>query len=396
MSKRSVLVINSGSSSLKYQLVDAESEEALASGLIDRIGEGYSNIAHTTGGVKTQRQQPIVDHGVAIQTMLDLFAELGPALDEAGIVGVGHRVVHGGVSILGPTLVTDESEEIVERLSPLAPLHNPANLSGIRVARRLLPDVPHVIVADTAFFTGLPEASATYAINSEIAKAHQVRRYGAHGTSHQFISKEVPGIVGADPAGLNQIVLHLGNGASASAVRGGTPIDTSMGLTPLEGLVMGTRTGDIDPAVVVHLYRNAGLSVDEIDEVLNRRSGVKGIAGVTDMRELHELVAQGDANARLALDIYLLRLKKYVGSYHAELGRLDVITFTAGIGENDDIVRAGALAGLEEWGIAVDPERNAVRSKEPRVISPDGSKVTVLVVPTNEELEITRQVLQVI
>lgn len=394
---RSVLVINSGSSSLKYQLLDADTGDSLATGLIDRIGEDYSNVAHTANGEKTTRQLPIPDHEVAIEVMLGLFDELGPSsLAEAGIVGVGHRVVHGGTQIVGPTLVDDAAEAIVAELAPLAPLHNPANLTGIRVARRLLPDVPHVIVADTAFFTNLPAASATYALDREVAEKHQVRRYGAHGTSHQYVSKAAAEFLGRDVADLNQIVLHLGNGASASAVRGGVPIDTSMGLTPLEGLVMGTRTGDIDPAVVVHLYRNAGLSIDEIDDVLNRRSGVKGLAGVTDMRELDELVKAGDPAAQLALDVYALRLKKYVGSYHAELGRLDVITFTAGIGENDDVVRARSLEGLEMWGIEVDPERNAVRSKEPRVISPDGARVTVLVVPTNEELEITHQVLEVI
>lgn len=394
---RSVLVINSGSSSLKYQLLDADTGDSLATGLIDRIGEDYSNVAHTANGEKTTRQLPIPDHEVAIEVMLGLFDELGPSsLAEAGIVGVGHRVVHGGTQIVGPTLVDDAAEAIVAELAPLAPLHNPANLTGIRVARRLLPDVPHVIVADTAFFTNLPAASATYALDREVAEKHQVRRYGAHGTSHQYVSKAAAEFLGRDVADLNQIVLHLGNGASASAVRGGAPIDTSMGLTPLEGLVMGTRTGDIDPAVVVHLYRNAGLSIDEIDDVLNRRSGVKGLAGVTDMRELDELVKAGDPAAQLALDVYALRLKKYVGSYHAELGRLDVITFTAGIGENDDVVRARSLEGLEMWGIEVDSERNAVRSKEPRVISPDGARVTVLVVPTNEELEITHQVLEVI
>lgn len=396
MTKRSVLVLNSGSSSLKYQLVDADSEEALATGLIDRIGEDYSNVSHATAAGKEVRTAPVADHETAIQVMLSLFAELGPQLDDAGIVGVGHRVVHGGEHILGPTIVDSYVESIVERLSPLAPLHNPANLTGIRVARKMLPDVPHVVVADTAFFTNLPEEAATYALNAAIAKEHLVRRYGAHGTSHQYVSSEVPGYLGLAKEDTNLIVLHLGNGASASAVRGGRPIDTSMGLTPLEGLVMGTRSGDIDPAVVVHLNRNGGLSIDDIDRILNRESGVKGLAGVTDMRELHALVAQGDHRARLALEVYLLRLRKYVGAYHAELGHLDAIAFTAGIGENDDIVRAGALAGLEEWGIVVDPERNAGRCKEPKIVSPDGAKVTVLVYPTNEELEITRQVLSVI
>ena len=393
---RSVLVLNSGSSSLKYQLVDAGSGEALASGIIDRVGEEYSNVTHAVGAEKSTRQVPIANHAEALTVVLGLFDELGPQLKDSGIVAVGHRVVHGGTRFLEATVVDDAVEADIEALIPLAPLHNPANLAGIRDARRLLPDVPHVVVCDTSFFATLPQATATYALNEEVAKAHQVRRYGAHGTSHRFVSEETAAFLGRELSELNQIVLHLGNGASASAVRGGHAIDTSMGLTPLEGLVMGTRTGDIDPAVVFHLHRNAGLSIDEIDDLFNRQSGVKGLSGVTDMRELHGLVEAGDAGAILALDVYLTRLKKYVGAYHAELGRLDVIAFTAGIGENDDIVRAGALAGLEEWGIVVDAERNAGRVKEPKVISPDGARVTVVVVPTNEELEITRQVLEVI
>lgn len=392
----SVLVLNSGSSSLKYQLVDAGSGDALASGIVDRVGEASSGVRHEVDGVRTERSLAVADHAAALEVVLGLFDEVGPPLADAGIVAVGHRVVHGGTRFLQAVVVDDAVEADVEALSPLAPLHNPANLTGIRVARRLLPGVPHVAVCDTAFFATLPEAAATYALNAEVARAHQVRRYGAHGTSHRYVSREVASFLGRDVAELNQIVLHLGNGASASAVRGGAAIDTSMGLTPLEGLVMGTRTGDIDPAVVFHLHRNAGLSIDEIDDLFNRRSGVKGLSGVADMRELRALVNSGDEAAQLALDVYLLRLKKYVGAYHAELGRLDVITFTAGIGENDGAIRAGALAGLEGWGIEIDAERNAARSSGPRVISPDGARVTVLVVPTNEELEITRQTLAAI
>lgn len=389
----SVLVLNSGSSSLKYQLVDAAAGHALASGIVDRVGDDVSGVRHEVDGVRTERQLPIADHAAALEVVLGLFAELGPQLADAGIVAVGHRVVHGGTRFLSAVVIDDAVEADIEALSPLAPLHNPANLTGIRVARRLLPDVPHVAVCDTSFFATLPEATATYALEEEVARAHQVRRYGAHGTSHRFVAEEVASFLGRDQRELNQIILHLGNGASASAVRGGHAIDTSMGLTPLEGLVMGTRTGDIDPAVVFHLYRNAGMSIDEIDDLFNRRSGVKGLAGVSDMRELRALVADGDERAVRALDVYLTRLKKYVGAYHAQLGRLDVIAFTAGIGENDADVRAGALAGLEGWGIEVDPERNAARSAGARVISPEGARVTVVVVPTNEELEITRQTL---
>ncbi|TNU74980.1 acetate kinase [Miniimonas arenae] len=396
MTARSVLVLNSGSSSLKYQLVDADSEEALASGIIDRVGEEWSNVQHVVGDYKATRTLPVADHTAALETVLGLFAELGPHLEDAGIVAVGHRVVHGGTFFTRATVVDDAVEAAIESLVPLAPLHNSANLTGVRVARRLLPGVPHAVVCDTAFFAGLPPETATYAIDREVAREHQVRRYGAHGTSHKFVSTEVAAFLGRDLAELRTIVLHLGNGASASAVRGGAAIDTSMGLTPLEGLVMGTRSGDIDPAVVFHLHRNAGMSVDEIDDLLNRRSGVRGLSGVTDMRELHALRASGDADAELTLAVYAQRLKKYIGSYLAELGGLDVVVFTAGIGENDDVVRARALEGLEHLGIELDPERNAGRVKQPTVISREGSPVTVAVVPTNEELEITRQVLAVV
>jgi len=371
-----VLVVNSGSSSLKYQLVEPVTGRAVTSGLVERIGE--------PGGV--------ADHGEALRAALDA---LGP-LDEAGIVAVGHRVVHGGPDFGAPVLVDDDVVAKIHALVPLAPLHNPANVRGIEVARELLPDVPHVVVFDTAFFHTLPEAAATYAIDAQVAAQHGVRRYGFHGTSHQFVATATAELLGRPLGELNQIVCHLGNGASVSAVRGGVAVETSMGLTPLEGLVMGTRSGDIDAGIVFHLARTAGMSVDELDELLNRRSGLKGLSGVNDFRELHQLIADGSEAARLALDVYLHRLRKYVGAYLAVLGGVDVIAFTAGVGENDDIVRAGALVGLERLGIAVDPERNAGRIKKPTIISPDGSPVTVVVVPTNEELAIARQSLALV
>ncbi|MBF0689519.1 MAG: acetate kinase [Cellulomonas sp.] len=392
----SVLVINSGSSSIKYQLVDPDSGQAIASGIVEQIGEGVGSVKHVALGSTTRRELPVPDHAEGLRVVLGLFDEIGPDLEAAHVVAVGHRVVQGGALFDGPVLVDAEVERLIEELAPLAPLHNPANLTGIRVAQALLPDVPHVVVFDTAFFRHLPEAAATYAIDADVAATHRVRRYGAHGTSHQYVSRQVAELVGRPLADLNQIVLHLGNGASASAVRGGVAAETSMGLTPLEGLVMGTRSGDIDPAVVVHLHRNAGMSIDEIDDLLNRRSGIKGLSGVNDFRALHDLVEQGDAGARLALDVYLHRLRKYIGAYYAVLGRVDVIAFTAGVGENDDIVRAGVLTGLEGLGIEVDLERNAGRKSEPTVISPDGARVTVMVVPTNEELAIARQALEVV
>ncbi len=392
----SVLVINSGSSSLKYQLVDPAGGEAIASGTVERIGETDGVVRHTVAGETTRRTGRVADHGEALRTALDLFGEIGPDLSEAQVVAVGHRVVHGGSRFSGPAVVDDDVLRAIADLSPLAPLHNPANLRGIEVARRLLPDVPHVVVFDTAFFQTLPDAAATYALDRQVAREHAIRRYGFHGTSHQYVAGEVARALGRRLSDLNQVVLHLGNGASASAVRGGVAVDTSMGLTPLEGLVMGTRTGDIDPAVVVHLHRNAGMSVDEIDELLNRRSGVKGLSGENDFREIHRLVGEGDAGARLALDVYVHRLRKYIGAYLAVLGRLDVLTFTAGVGENDARVRALAVAGLEGLGIAVDPERNEAGAGGPRVISPAWTSTVVMVVPTNEELAIARQAVEAI
>lgn len=391
-----VLVVNSGSSSIKYQLVDPVGGEAVASGLVERIGEETGAVKHVAGGTTTERELPVPDHGEGLRIVLGLFAEVGPDLSAAQVIAVGHRVVQGGPVFDGPVLIDGEVERQIDELSPLAPLHNPPNLTGIRVARELLPDVPHVAVFDTAFFHHLPAAAATYAIDREVAAKHHVRRYGAHGTSHQFVSHGVAEFLGRPVEQTSTIVLHLGNGASASAVKDGRAVDTSMGLTPLEGLVMGTRTGDIDPAVTFHLMRNAGMSVDEVDDLLNRRSGLKGLTGENDLREVHRLVDEGDEAARVALDVYTHRIKKYVGAYAAVLGGVDVIAFTAGVGENDDIVRALSLAGLERLGIEIDPERNAGRKKAATVVSTDASATTVVVFPTNEELAIARQAVGVV
>ncbi|PFG42277.1 acetate kinase [Isoptericola jiangsuensis] len=391
----SVLVLNSGSSSLKYQLVNPVGGEAIAAGTVERIGEPSGIVTHTFAGNRTRRELEVPDHGAALRLALGLFDELGPRLSEAGIYAVGHRVVHGGAEFSGPVVVDDGIIDRIEALVPLAPLHNPANVQGIRVARELLGDVPHVAVFDTAFFQGLPPEAYTYAIDKDVAREHGVRRYGFHGTSHQYVAGKVARVLGRRVQDLNTIVLHLGNGASASAVRGGVPIDTSMGLTPLEGLVMGTRSGDVDPAVVFHLARNAGMGVDELDTLLNKRSGVLGLSGVNDFRELHRLVEAGDADAALAFDVYIHRLRKYVGGYAALLGRVDAIAFTAGVGENDEVVRAAVCADLEGFGIAVDDERNARRGGE-RIISPDWAKTLVMVVPTMEELAIARQCVEAV
>lgn len=396
MSASSVLVINSGSSSIKYQLVDPETGDAIAKGIVERIGDAMGLIKHVHGDAVTEEEMPVPDHTVGMREVLRLFDTEGPTLAEAGIVAVGHRIVQGGRYFDGPALITDEVRDLIEQLCPLAPLHNPAHLKGIDVARKLMPDVPHVAVFDTAFFQGLPDKSALYALESETAEKYSVRRYGAHGTSHQFVSQEVSRMLGRTD--LKQIVMHLGNGASVSAVKGGRPIDTSMGLTPLEGLMMGTRTGDIDPAAVFHLQRVAGMSVDEVDTLFNKKSGFKGMTGESDMRSVRAMIRNDDdpvaqKRARTAMDVYVNRLLKYVGSYTAELGGLDAITFTAGIGENDAEIRRELAEALAPFGVKIDGEANKVHSGDPRVISTPDSSVTLIVFPTNEELAIARQAL---
>ena len=394
MALHTVLVINSGSSSIKYQLVDPDSGQALASGLVERIGEEMGAITHKHDEAKTVIEAPVPDHRAGLAKVLELFESEGPSLAEANIAAVGHRVVQGGRYFDGPALVNEAVENRVEALIPLGPLHNGPALAGIRVARQLLPDVPHVVVFDTAFFQGLPEASARYALNHEVADKYEIRRYGAHGTSHQYVSSTVSQLLGRDD--LKQIVLHLGNGASASAVVCGRAVDTSMGLTPLEGLVMGTRTGDIDPAAVFHLARVAGMDAQELDHLFNRESGMKGLCGDNDMREVWKRIDAGDTQAREAMDIYIHRLLKYVGSYTAVMGGLDALTFTAGIGENDAAIRAELCARLGWLGVELDEQANNQRSPEPRVVSTPDSKVKVLVVPTNEELAIARQAMTLV
>ena len=385
-----VLVINSGSSSIKYQLIDPVEGVAVASGLVERIGEADGYVRHDHGAHRLEYSGPILDHTQGLDLAYQMFTDSGLDLAGADVVAVGHRVVHGGRLFHRPTLITDAVVGEIEQLATLAPLHNPANVVGIQVARKHFPAIPHVAVFDTGFFYTLPAAAATYAIQHDLAEAHDLRRFGFHGTSHEYVSREVAGFLGRELAELNTIVLHLGNGASASAVRGGEAVETSMGLTPLEGLVMGTRCGDIDPGIVMHLHRAAHMDVDRIDEVLNRYSGLKGMCGVNDFRELVGLIESGDPRAELAYGVYVHRLRKYVGAYLAVLGRVDAIAFTAGVGENAAGVREDALSGLEGLGIAVDRERNRSPERGPRVISPDDSPTTVLVVPTNEELAIAR------
>ncbi|MFD8431894.1 MULTISPECIES: acetate kinase [Streptomyces] len=392
MSGSRVLVLNSGSSSVKYQLLDMRDGGRLAVGLVERIGESGSRLKHSpAGGESRERNGSVPDHDAALKAMAAELDRDGLGLDSPELAAIGHRVVHGGLRFTEPTVVDDAVLAEIERLIPVAPLHNPANLTGIRTAQALRPDLPQVAVFDTAFHTTMPESAARYAIDVETADAHRVRRYGFHGTSHAYVSRETARLLGRAPEDVNVIVLHLGNGASASAVRGGRCVDTSMGLTPLEGLVMGTRSGDTDPAVIFHLMRVGGMSADEIDTLLNKRSGLIGLCGDNDMREIRRRVDAGDERAGLAFDIYIHRLKKYIGAYYAVLGRVDAVAFTAGVGENSAPVREAAVAGLEGLGLAVDGGLNAVRGDGARLISPADARVAVAVVPTDEEMEIAAQ-----
>ncbi|WP_394278844.1 acetate/propionate family kinase [Microbacterium sp.] len=397
-----VLVINSGSSSFKYQLVDVDTERRLASGLVERIGEAQGVATHTVHfagdgpavtatKATTTQERPIPDHATGFAVMLDAFADAGPSLEDARPIAVGHRVVQGGARFFEPTLVTPLVEINIDELSALAPLHNPGALQGIKAARAAFADVPHVAVFDTAFHQSMPAAAFTYAIDRETADRHRIRKYGFHGTSHKYVSEAVARFLDRPLAELRQIVLHLGNGASATAIDGGRSVDTSMGLTPLEGLVMGTRSGDIDPSVLGVLARREQMGPADLDDFLNKRSGLRGLAGASDMRDITERRAAGDAHAALAFDVYIHRLRAYLGAYLAQLGGADVIAFTAGVGENSAVVRAAALETLGYAGVTLDPERNEARGSGIRVISTDDSAVTVLVVPTDEELEIARQ-----
>jgi acetate kinase len=391
-----VLVLNAGSSSLKYSLLDGESGAAPVTGSVERIGESSGRLKHATSSGEHTEEGPYPTFEDALGAAVDAFEDYGPSQGEFDLVAVGHRVVHGGERFFEPTLIDADVIAAVEGLIPLAPLHNPANLEGIRVARKLFPDVPHVAVFDTAFHHTMPEVAYTYAVPRAWREDHHIRRYGFHGTSNAYVSGEAARLLGRPVDATNLIVLHLGNGASATAVRGGVSVDTSMGLTPLEGLVMGSRSGDLDPAVHMHLHRTLGWSLADIDSALNRESGLMGLAGDNDHREVTRLRAGGDPAAALALDVYNYRIRKYVGAYYAVLGTVDAVVFTAGVGEHSPQVRTGVLEGLTGLGIELDVARNRGPISGPTVVSTDASEVAGLVVPTNEEYEIARQALQVV
>jgi acetate kinase len=396
-----VLVVNAGSSSLKYQVLDTESEVVWATGLIERIGEEASGLRHRTRirvGAEapfdeTVRELTCPDHKSAFKALAAMFAETGEIAEVGDLVGVGHRVVQGADQFSAPTVVTPAVIDAIEALNPLAPLHNPAAVAGLRSATTEYPDVPHVAIFDTAFHSTMPASAYTYAIDQTVARAERIRRYGFHGTSHQYVTAKAAQILGKPVSEVDLVTLHLGNGASTCAVRGGRSVDTSMGLTPLEGLVMGTRSGDIDPAIVFHLITTAGMTAADVDTMLNKRSGLLGLCGQNDMREVHALAEGGDTDAELALAVYVHRIRKYLGAHLVTLGRADAIVFTAGVGENDPDIRRRVVAGLELIGVAIDSTRNeaARGSAKPVDLSFKGAPIRVLVIPTNEELEIARQ-----
>ena len=394
-----VLVINSGSSSIKYQLFDMSDKTVLAKGLLEQIGEPESRLTHRSPGnagdtVEITRTQPVENHRAGFQVISEVLNESGAVRDSGELFGIGHRVVHGGEAFQEPALIDEKVITTIRELIPLAPLHNPANLMGIEVALQFAPGVPQIAVFDTAFHQSVPPQAFRYALPHDLYHDHNVRRYGFHGTSHCYVAKQAALYLNRVLDSLNLITLHLGNGASVTAIKKGKSVDTSMGMTPLEGLIMGTRSGDIDPSIIFYLGRKTGFSPDEIEALLNKHSGLKGISGVNDMREIAQLADTGDASARLAIEMYCYRIKKYIGAYSAALGRVDALVFTAGIGENAADIRLRSCTGLSRMGIEVDENKNSLNTSGVREIQSKRSSVSILVVPTDEELEIAEQTVE--
>jgi len=396
-----VIVVNSGSSSIKYETFDLRSLSAASKGLLERIGAKDSRLKHRWLGASGKWEEivetrPIADHREGFSFILEVSGRSRSGSETPEIFGVGHRVVHGGEKFREPAIIDDATLGAIEELIPLAPLHNPANVTGIKVMRELLPQVPQVAVFDTAFHQTMPPRAFHYALPYDFYRSYGVRRYGFHGTSHRYVAAEASRHIGVPPDQLNLVTLHLGNGASATAVERGKSIDTSMGLTPLEGLIMGTRCGDLDPAVHFYLARKTGKAVEEIEGILNKESGLKGICGMNDMREIQERAQKGDAQAELAVEMFCYRVKKYIGSYYAALGTVDAVVFTGGIGENSALVRSKSCDGLSGLGITVDDHINNAATGGIREIQTAESRVRILVIPTNEEREIAQQTVGII
>lgn len=397
-----VLVINSGSSSIKYQLLDMTDETVLCTGLVERIGEAVGKVVYTVypdtdAERKFTIERHIIDHVAGMEQVVALLVdgEKGVIKDKSKIYAIGHRVLLGGEEITHPVVVDIHVKQIIRKYFPLGPLHNPANLAGIEVAEKLFEGTPNVGVFDTEFHQSMPPKAFLYPLPHELYKELNIRRYGFHGTSHSYVTKRTAKYLGKAVEDLNIITCHLGNGCSMAAVQHGKCLETTMGITPLEGLMMGTRCGSIDPAIVHFVMDKKGYNVEQIDNLMNKQSGLKGVSGLNDMRDIHEARLNGNEQAQLAFEMFTYRIKKAIGSYIAVLGPVDAIVFTAGIGENDPYTRAEVCAQMEHLGIVVDPELNAIRNSKPRHISSD-SKTAVLVVPTNEELEIARATLQVL
>lgn len=388
-----VLVINCGSSSLKYQLIDSETEQVMAKGLCERI-KIDGRLKHTPAGKETiVLDSPMPDHTAAVELVLKMLTDekYGVISSLSEIGAVGHRIVHGGEKFATSTIITDEVIAAITECNDLAPLHNPANLIGIDSCKKLMPNVPMVAVFDTAFHQTMPAKAYLYGIPYEYYEKYKIRKYGFHGTSHSFVSKHTAELLGKKPEDLKTIVCHLGNGASICAVQNGKSVDTSMGLTPLDGLVMGTRSGTVDPAVIEFIAQKENKTISEVMDILNKKSGVAGVSGVSsDFRDLDTAIAQGNERAKIAMDLFCYRVAQYIGSYTAVMNGVDAIAFTAGVGENNSTARAGICSYLGYLGIEIDAEKNQVRGED-QVISTDNSKVPVLVVPTNEELAIARE-----
>ncbi len=396
-----ILVLNSGSSSLKFKVFTKNGLQVLAEGSIQEIGTPSSSYTFKVmgkGHIKEGAARAPT-HLEALEVMSSLLKAEKIVESTSHLYAVGHRVVHGGEYFTGAVLADKQVLKAIEELIPLAPLHNPSNLLGIKVAMEHAPNVPQVAVFDTAFHQSMPPCAFVYAIPKDLYIKHKVRRYGFHGTSYSYVTRQAARFLGTEPSGLSTICLHLGNGASAAAVKNGRCIDTSMGLTPLEGLVMGTRCGDIDPAIIFYLHRTLGMPVDEIDTLLNKNSGLKGLCGTRDMRAIEKMAKDGNQDADTALELFCYRIRKYIGAYLAAIGRTDCIVFTGGIGEHSSIVREKVINGLDHMGIRLDKEKNQIAGSgpsEPVDLSAPESTIKILVIPTNEELEIARQTIKVV
>lgn len=393
-----VLVLNCGSSSFKYQLIHMPDETVMCSGLVERIGERLGMLTHKAGERKLSEERPFPNHTAGMTRVMKLLTDegLGVITSLEEICACGHRVVQGGEVFLESCKVGQRELVGISDLAPLAPLHNPAHVEGIQVAMKLLPHAPSVAVFDTEFHTTMAPSAYMYPLPYDLYEIHRVRRYGAHGTSHRYVAHQAAKFLNRPNEGFNVITCHLGNGSSITAVKDGKCVDTSMGMTPLAGVMMGTRCGDIDPAIHAYLARHTDMDIEAINDALNRKSGLKGICGMGDMRDVHAARAKGDQKAQLAFEMLCHTIRKYVGAYCAILGRVDALVFTAGIGENDDMTREAVCADLDILGIAIDPEKNKRRSGVARDISAEGARVPVLVIPTNEEAAIAQSTMRVL